>query len=53
MSSFVKKVLVEQADLERMQQRQLNKYWTELHFLARLQTHMAQTLARNDLSNDK
>ena len=37
---------VEQAELDRMQQRQLKEYSLELHFLARLQTHIAETLAR-------
>ena len=49
MSSFVK-VLVEQAELERMQQWQLKEYSPELHSLGRLQNYMAETLARNDLS---
>ena len=41
---------MKQAELDRMQQRQLKEYSSELHFLARLQTHMAETLARKDLS---
>ena len=53
MSSFVKKVLVEQAELDRIQQRQLKEYSPELHSLARLQTHMAETLARKDLSTEQ
>ena len=53
MSSFVKKVLVEQAELDRMQQRQLKEYSPELHSLAWLQTHMAETLARKDLSTEQ
>ena len=53
MSSFVKKVLVEQTELGRMLQRQLKEYSPELHSLARLQTHMAETLARKDLSNEQ
>jgi len=51
MSSFVKKVLVEQAELDRMQQRQLKDYSPELHSLANLQTMMAHTLARKDLAS--
>jgi len=51
MTSFVKKVLVEQAELNRMQQRQLKDYSPELHSLANLHTMIAQTLARKDLSS--
>ena len=46
-------MLVEQAELEHMQQRLLKEYSSELHSLARLQTHMAETLARKDLSNEQ
>ena len=53
MSSFIKKVLVEQAELDRMQQRQLKEYSPELHSLARLQTYMAKTLGRNDLTTEQ
>ena len=44
MSSFVKKVLLEQAELNRMQQRQLKEYSAKLHSLARLQTHRLKRL---------
>ena len=44
---------MEQAELKRMQQRQLKEYSPELHSLARLQTYMAETLARNDLSTEQ
>ena len=53
MSSFVKKVLVEQAELDSMQQRQLKKYSPRLHSLFLLQTHMGKKLAREDLSNEQ
>ena len=53
MSCFVKKVLVEQAELDRMQQRELKEYSPELHSLDRLQTHMAKTLALKNLSNEQ
>ena len=46
-------MLVEQAELNRMQKRQLKEYLPELHFLAWLQTHMAGTLARKDLSTEQ
>ena len=44
---------MEQAELDRMQQRQLKEYSPELQSLARLQTHMAETLARNDWSSEQ
>ena len=53
MSSFVKKVLVDQAELDRMQQRQIKDYSPELHSLARLQTLIAETLARKDIPDEK
>ena len=46
-------MLVEQAELDRMQQRQLKEYSPELHSLARLQTYMAETIARKDLSTEQ
>ena len=53
MSSFIKKVLVKQGELDGMQQRQLKNYSPELSALARLRTQMAETLLRKDLSNDQ
>ena len=53
MSSFVKKVLVEQAELDRMQQRQIKEYSQELYSLARLQTYMAEIIARKDLNTEQ
>ena len=54
MSSFIKNILVEQRELDRMQQRQLKDYSPELSALARLRTtQMAETLSRKDLSDDQ
>ena len=53
MSSFIKKVLVEQGELDRMQQRQLKDYSPELSALARLRTQMAETFSRKDLSDEQ
>ena len=36
-----------------MQQRQLTEYSQELHSLVRLQTYMAETIARKDLSTEQ
>lgn len=52
-SSFIKKVLVDKGELDRLHQRQLKEYSPELHSMAQLQTNMAETLARNDLSNEQ
>lgn len=49
MSKFVKKVLVQQAELERMQQQQLREYSPELSTLARLQTQMADVIGRKGI----
>ena len=46
-------MLVEQAELDRMQQRQLKEYSPDLHTLAQLQNYMAETLARNDLTTEQ
>ena len=53
MSNFIKNVLVELGELDRMQQRQLKNYFHELSALARLRTQMAKTLSRKNLSNDQ
>ena len=45
-TNMVKKVLVEQAELDRLHQRQLQDYSPELHSLARLQTQMTKVLWR-------
>ena len=48
--SFIKKVLIDEGELDRLQQRQLRDYSPELQSMARLQTQMAEVLARKDLS---
>jgi len=48
--SFIKKVLIEEGELDRLQQRQLRDYSPELQSMANLQTRMAEILARSDLS---
>ena len=53
MSSFIKKVLVEQGELDRMHQRQIKEYSPELHALARLHTQIAETLDRKDLGHEQ
>ena len=45
-------MLVKQAELDCIQQRQLKEYPPEMHFFARLQTHMAETIFCKDLSNE-
>ena len=52
-TNMVKKVLVEQAELDRLHQRQLQDYSPELHSLARLQTQMTKVLWRKNLSADQ
>ena len=49
-SSYIKKVLIDEGELDRLQQRQLRDYSPELQSLANLQTQMAKVLARKDLS---
>jgi hypothetical protein len=51
--SFIKKVLIEEGELDRLQQRQLRDYSAELQSMAHLQTKMAEILARTDLSAQK
>jgi hypothetical protein len=53
MSSLVKKVLIEKAELDRMQQRQLRDYSPDLHALAELQTQMALVLANKKMSPEQ
>ena len=48
--SFLKKVLIDEGELDRLQQRQLRDYSPELQSMARLQTQMAEVLSRKDLS---
>ena len=48
--SYVKKVLVDEAELDRLQQRQLRKYSPELASLSLLKSDMDSILRRNNLS---
>ena len=48
--SYVKKVLVDEAELERLQQRQLRDYSPELASLSRLKADMDSILRRSGLS---
>ena len=52
-TNMVKEVLVEQAELDRLQQRQLQDYSPELHSLARLQTQMTKVLWRKNITADQ
>ena len=48
--SYVKKVLVDEAELDRLQQRQLREYSPELASLARLKSNMDSILRSSNLS---
>ena len=48
--SFSKKVLIEQGELDRLQQRQLRDYSPELKSMARLQNHIRDIMSRKNLS---
>ena len=48
-----KKVLIEQAELDRLQQRQLRDYSPELHSLARVHSQIGQVLGRKNLSAEQ
>ena len=50
---MVKKVLIERAELDRLQQRQLQEYSPETHSLARLQTQIEKVLSRKDISAER
>lgn len=49
-NSFVKKLVIEQGEYDRLQQRQLRDYSPELHSLAALKSHMDSILARKNIS---
>ena len=49
-SSFSKKVLIEQAELDRLQQRQIRDYSPELQTMVRLQNQMRDIMARKKLT---
>ena len=48
--SYVKKVLVDEAEINRLQQRQLQEYSPELASLYRLKSNMDSILRRSNLS---
>ena len=48
--SYVKKVLVDEAELDRLQQRQLREYYPELASLSRLKSDMDSIIRRSGLS---
>ena len=52
-SSFSKKILIEQAELDRLQQRQLRDYSPELQAMARLQNEIRDIMARKKLSAEE
>ena len=48
--SYVKKVLVDEAELDRLQQRQIREYFPELASLARFKSNTDSILRRSNLS---
>ena len=52
-SSFAKKVLIEQAELDRLQQRQLRDYSPELQAMVRLQNQIRDLMASKKLSAEE
>lgn len=53
MSSFSKKVLIDAAELDRMQQSQIRTYSPELHSLAQLHNQMIEIIGNKALSSDQ
>ena len=51
--SFSKKVLIEQAELDRLQQRQIRDYSPELQTMVRLQNQMRDIMARKKLTAEE
>ena len=52
-SSFSKKVLIEQAELDRLQQRQIREHSTELQAMARLPNYMRNIMANRKLTAEE
>ena len=48
MSRFIKRVLIDQAELDRLRARQLREYSPEIHTMARLQDQIINILKRED-----
>ena len=53
MGSFSKKVLIEQAELDRLQQRQLREYSPELQAMVRLLYNMMDITANKKLNAEE
>ena len=53
MSSFSKKVMIDSAELDRMQQSQIRNYSPELHSLSQLHNQMINIIADKSMSADK
>ena len=53
MSSFSKTVLIEQAELDRLQQRQLREYLPELQAMVRLLNNMMDITANKKLNAEE
>ena len=53
MSRFIKRVLIDQAELDRLRARQLRKYSPEIQTMARLQDQIINILGQVDLTADE
>ena len=53
MSRFIKRVLIDQAELDRLRARQLREYFFEIQNMARLQDQVINILGREDLNSDE
>ena len=52
-SSFSKKVLIEQAELDRLQQRQIREHLPELQAMARMLNNMRDIMANKNLTAEE
>ena len=52
-SSFSKKVMIEQAELDRLQQRQIREHSPELQVMARLLNNMRDIMANKKLTAEE
>lgn len=53
MSSFIKKVLIDQGEFDRLQQRQIREYSPELQSMAELRNHITDVLDNKSLSTEE
>ena len=53
MSRFIKRVLIDQAELDRLRARQLREYSPEIQTMARLEDQIINILGREDLTADE